>query len=48
MDAILGVVPGRGPDLQGRLGAGVNLSKIRSSKELLSSGGTASGPVSFP
>src|SRR5205085_2801606 len=26
---------------------GVNLSKIRSSKELLSSGGTASGPVSF-
>src|SRR5260370_7237239 len=28
-------------------GAGVNLSKIRSSKELLSSGGTASGPVSF-
>ncbi|MBX6355784.1 MAG: vitamin B12-dependent ribonucleotide reductase, partial [Micromonosporaceae bacterium] len=28
-------------------GAGVNLSRIRSSKELLSSGGTASGPVSF-
>ncbi len=26
---------------------GVNLSRIRSSKELLSSGGTASGPVSF-
>src|ERR1700743_3549554 len=28
-------------------GSGVNLSRIRSSKELLSSGGTASGPVSF-
>jgi ribonucleoside-diphosphate reductase alpha chain len=28
-------------------GAGINLSKLRSSKELLSSGGTASGPVSF-
>src|SRR5207253_7335121 len=28
-------------------GAGLNLSRIRSSKELLSSGGTASGPVSF-
>jgi ribonucleoside-diphosphate reductase alpha chain len=28
-------------------GAGVNLSKIRSSKERLRSGGTASGPVSF-
>jgi ribonucleoside-diphosphate reductase alpha chain len=28
-------------------GAGINLSKLRSSRELLSSGGTASGPVSF-
>ncbi|MFM8503076.1 MAG: vitamin B12-dependent ribonucleotide reductase, partial [Actinomycetota bacterium] len=28
-------------------GAGLNLSRIRSSKELLRSGGTASGPVSF-
>ena len=28
-------------------GAGINLSKLRSSKELLTSGGTASGPVSF-
>jgi ribonucleoside-diphosphate reductase alpha chain len=28
-------------------GSGVNLSKIRSSKERLQSGGTASGPVSF-
>ena len=32
---------------KGGSGAGVNLSRIRSSKELLSSGGTASGPVSF-
>ena len=32
---------------KGGSGAGVNLSKIRASKELLSSGGTASGPVSF-
>ncbi|MCA1839396.1 MAG: ribonucleoside-diphosphate reductase, partial [Actinobacteria bacterium] len=28
-------------------GAGINLSKLRSSKEQLTSGGTASGPVSF-
>ena len=28
-------------------GAGSNLSKIRSSKEILSGGGEASGPVSF-
>jgi ribonucleoside-diphosphate reductase alpha chain len=28
-------------------GAGINLSRIRSSKEFLKSGGTASGPVSF-
>src|SRR5260370_26327319 len=27
-------------------GAGINLSNLRSSKELLTSGGTASGPVS--
>ena len=32
---------------KGGSGAGLNLSRIRSSKELLSSGGTASGPVSF-
>src|ERR1700735_2738842 len=32
---------------KGGSGAGVNLSRIRSSRELLSSGGTASGPVSF-
>src|SRR5207302_6048745 len=28
-------------------GAGINLSNLRSSRELLTSGGTASGPVSF-
>src|SRR6185369_1600217 len=32
---------------KGGSGSGLNLSRIRSSKELLSSGGTASGPVSF-
>jgi ribonucleoside-diphosphate reductase alpha chain len=32
---------------KGGSGAGLNLSRIRSSKELLRSGGTASGPVSF-
>ncbi len=32
---------------KGGSGAGVNLSKIRSSKEHLKGGGTASGPVSF-
>src|SRR5690348_13368900 len=32
---------------KGGSGSGVNLSRIRSSKELLTSGGTASGPVSF-
>ncbi len=32
---------------KGGSGAGVNLSRIRSSMELLASGGTASGPVSF-
>jgi ribonucleoside-diphosphate reductase alpha chain len=32
---------------KGGSGAGVNLSRIRSSRELLEGGGTASGPVSF-
>ncbi|HET6685506.1 MAG TPA: vitamin B12-dependent ribonucleotide reductase, partial [Jiangellaceae bacterium] len=32
---------------KGGSGSGINLSRIRASKELLSSGGTASGPVSF-
>jgi hypothetical protein len=41
------LVPEEGWIFKGGSGAGLNLSRIRSSKELLSSGGTASGPVSF-
>src|SRR6185295_13555598 len=33
--------------LKGGSGSGINLSRIRSSKEPLAGGGTASGPVSF-
>src|ERR1700678_4594594 len=47
MDAILDWYREEGLIFKGGSGAGVNLSKIRSRKELLSSGGTASGPVSF-
>ncbi len=47
MDAILDWYREEGLIFKGGSGAGVNLSRIRSSKELLSSGGTASGPVSF-
>ncbi|MCE1178563.1 MAG: vitamin B12-dependent ribonucleotide reductase [Micrococcales bacterium] len=47
MDSILGWYKEEGKIFQGGSGAGLNLSRIRSSKELLSSGGTASGPVSF-
>ncbi len=47
MDSILDWYKEEGLIFKGGSGAGVNLSKIRSSKELLSSGGTASGPVSF-
>src|ERR1700749_4748945 len=47
MDAILEWYREEGLIFKGGSGAGVNLSKIRSSKELLSSGGKASGPVSF-
>ncbi|HEX3491762.1 MAG TPA: vitamin B12-dependent ribonucleotide reductase, partial [Streptosporangiaceae bacterium] len=47
MDAILEWYREEGLIFKGGSGAGVNLSRIRSSKELLSSGGTASGPVSF-
>jgi ribonucleoside-diphosphate reductase alpha chain len=43
----LELVPREGLIFKGGSGAGLNLSRIRSSKELLSSGGTASGPVSF-
>src|SRR6476646_4399862 len=47
MESILNWYKEEGLIFKGGSGAGVNLSKIRSSKELLSSGGTASGPVSF-
>jgi ribonucleoside-diphosphate reductase alpha chain len=47
MDSILEWYREEGLIFKGGSGAGVNLSRIRSSKELLSSGGTASGPVSF-
>ncbi|MGC5583393.1 vitamin B12-dependent ribonucleotide reductase [Ornithinimicrobium sp. W1665] len=47
MDSILNWYRDEGFIFKGGSGAGLNLSRIRSSKELLSSGGTASGPVSF-
>jgi ribonucleoside-diphosphate reductase alpha chain len=47
MDSILEWYREEGLIFKGGSGSGVNLSRIRSSKELLSSGGTASGPVSF-
>src|SRR5512143_3665559 len=47
IDSILNWYKEEGKIFQGGSGAGLNLSRIRSSKELLSSGGTASGPVSF-
>ena len=47
MDSILEWYKEEGLIFKGGSGSGVNLSRIRSSKELLSSGGTASGPVSF-
>ena len=47
MDSILNWYVEEGRIFKGGSGAGLNLSKIRSSRELLSSGGTASGPVSF-
>ncbi|HEU0132200.1 MAG TPA: vitamin B12-dependent ribonucleotide reductase [Mycobacteriales bacterium] len=47
MDSILNWYKEEGIIFKGGSGAGLNLSRIRSSKELLSSGGTASGPVSF-
>src|SRR5450432_4411537 len=47
MDSILDWYKEEGMIFKGGSGSGVNLSRIRSSKELLSSGGTASGPVSF-
>src|SRR5438067_918873 len=47
MDSILDWYRKEGVSFKGRSGSGVNLSKIRSSKEQLAVGGTASGPVSF-
>jgi ribonucleoside-diphosphate reductase alpha chain len=47
MESILEWYKEEGVIFKGGSGSGVNLSRIRSSKELLSSGGTASGPVSF-
>ena len=47
MKSILNWYREEGMIFKGGSGAGLNLSRIRSSKELLRSGGTASGPVSF-
>ena len=47
MESILNWYKEEGLIFKGGSGAGLNLSRIRSSRELLSSGGTASGPVSF-
>ncbi|MDQ6840063.1 MAG: ribonucleoside-diphosphate reductase [Actinomycetota bacterium] len=47
MDSILEWYKEEGVIFKGGSGAGVNLSRIRSSKEHLRGGGTASGPVSF-
>ena len=47
MDSILNWYVEEGTIFKGGSGAGINLCRIRSSKELLKGGGTASGPVSF-
>src|SRR2546421_6695950 len=47
MESILDWIRREGVIFRGRSGSGVNLSKLRSSKEQLSKGGYASGPVSF-
>jgi len=47
MDGILDWYREEGIIFKGGSGAGINLSKIRSSQEHLKGGGTASGPVSF-
>jgi len=47
MDSILNWYVEEGTIFKGGSGAGINLSNIRSSAELLKGGGTASGPVSF-
>ncbi|MCY4440810.1 MAG: vitamin B12-dependent ribonucleotide reductase, partial [Deltaproteobacteria bacterium] len=47
MESILDWYRKEGVIFKGGSGSGVNLSRIRSSKEQLGGGGTASGPVSF-
>ena len=47
MESILAWNTKEGMIFRGGSGSGINLSKIRSSKEQLSKGGLASGPVSF-
>ena len=47
MDSILSWYRNEGMIFKGGSGAGVNLSALRSCREKLSSGGTASGPLSF-
>src|SRR5512143_114736 len=47
MESILDWYRKEGIIFKGGSGSGVNLSKIRSSRERLAGGGTASGPVSF-
>ncbi len=47
MDSILNWYVEEGKIFKGGSGSGINLSRIRSSEEILKGGGTASGPVSF-
>jgi ribonucleoside-diphosphate reductase alpha chain len=47
MESILGWYRNEGIIFKGGSGSGVNLSRIRSAREKLAGGGTASGPVSF-
>jgi len=47
MESILGLAKTEGMLFKHGSGTGTNLSPIRSSKEMLAGGGTASGPVSF-
>ncbi|KOU43867.1 hypothetical protein ADK55_23200, partial [Streptomyces sp. WM4235] len=47
MESILDWYKEEGMIFKGGSGAGLNLSRIRSSRETVSGGGTASGPVSF-
>jgi ribonucleoside-diphosphate reductase alpha chain len=47
MDSILGLAAIEASLFKGGSGSGTNISSLRSSKEKLSSGGRASGPVSF-